>query len=134
MKTAKTPCSSPTGAIWQMRLLGRLEVTSADGEATSFSSRTALSLFAYLSLHQNTEFSNDQLQGLFWPDSDGDRQAQNLRRAIADLRKVLERGLPLGSVICTRKGRVSLNPGRVATDVDRFLDLTRPCDADGRQS
>lgn len=84
-----------------------------------------MSLLAYLALRKPKESSNDEVQGLFWPDSDGDKQAQSLRRAISDLRKVLERDLPLGSVIVTRKGHVSLNPGRVATDVERFLDLTR---------
>lgn len=114
-----------TGADWTIRLLGRLDVTYRSGTPVRIPSRTAQSLLAYLALTKGREHANEALQGLFWPESDGDKQAQNLRRAIADLRKVLERDLPLGTVIVTRKGHVSLNPDRVATDVERFLDLTR---------
>ena len=117
-----------TGADWTIRLLGRLDVTYDSGAPVRIPSRTAQSLLAYLALTKGREHANEALQGLFWPESDGDKQAQNLRRAIADLRKVLERALPLGSVIVTRKGHVSLNPDRVATDVERLLDLTRHCE------
>ncbi len=116
----------PDCAVWNVRLFGRLEVVSASKEIARFQSRTALSLFAFLLVNKANEYSHDQLYGLFWPDRDGDRQAQNLRRAIADLRKVLERGLPLGSVIVTRKSHVSLRQDRIATDVEKFLELTHP--------
>ncbi len=121
---------APIEVKWTIRLLGRLEVVSSSQETVRIPSRTALSLLAYLSLNRAREASNDELQGLFWPESDGDKQAQNLRRSIADLRKVLERDLPLGAVIVTRKGYVSLNQDRVATDVERFLDLTRHSEED----
>ena len=134
MKATEGSSPATPAAEWKIKLLGRLEVTAADGELARFSSRTALSLLAYLSLHKDREHANDSLYELFWPDSDGDKQAQNLRRAISDLRKVLERDLPLGSVVATRKGHVSLDPGRVETDVQRFLELTVPCADEERQS
>ena len=114
----------PAQADWCVRLLGRLEVATSSGEVVRFRSRTALSLLAYLLVSQDKEHSNEELEGLFWPESDGDRQAQNLRRAVADLRKVLETDTPLGSVIVTRKGRVSLNRDCFKTDVGRFHSLT----------
>lgn len=127
------PTASPPTA-WNIKLLGRLEVTSADGEAPRFSSRTALSLLAYLSLNKGREHANVSLHELFWPESDGDRQAQNLRRAIADLRRILERDQQLGSVIRTRRCHVSVNPERVRTDVERFLELSHKGAPDDRQS
>ncbi len=126
--------ATPLEASWHLNLLGRLEVISSDGGRAKFSSRTALSLLAFLALNKGREFSNVELQELFWPESDGDRQAQNLRRAVSDLRKVLEEGLPLGSVIVTRKGHVCLSSDRVATDVERFLDLIGPGIEEGRQT
>ncbi|MGI8924418.1 MAG: AAA-like domain-containing protein [Fimbriimonadales bacterium] len=114
----------PIGAVWTVRLLGRLEVVSSSSELVRFRSRTALGLLAFLALNKSKEYSGEQLQEVFWPESHGDRQAQNLRRAVADLRKVLERGSPLGSVVITRRNYVSLNPDRIVTDVERFLELT----------
>ncbi len=120
MNTTPDTAWPPPSSIWLIKLLGRLEVSSVSGEIVRFPSRTALTLLAFLSLNKPKEFSNEDLQELFWPESDGDRQAQNLRRAISDLRKILEDGLPLGTVIVTRKGHVSLNLERVATDLERF--------------
>lgn len=111
-------------------MLGHLEVVSNSSEIVRFGSRTALTLFAYLALQKHREFSNEHLQSTFWPESDGDKQAQNLRRAIADLRIVLEADQDLGAVVVTRKGHVSLNANVVSTDVERFVAA---CE-DGRQS
>jgi DNA-binding SARP family transcriptional activator len=82
-------------------------------------------LLAYLSLQKGRECSTEQLQELFWPESDADRQAQNLRRAVSDLRNVLEEGMALGSVVVTRRNYVSLNTSLIQSDVERFLELTR---------
>ncbi|MDQ2985199.1 MAG: AAA-like domain-containing protein [Armatimonadota bacterium] len=116
----------PPGTLWYIKLLGRLEVSSSSNEIVRFRSRTALALLAFLALHKTKECSNEELQELFWPDSDSDRQSQNLRRAVADIRSVLEKDLPLGSVVVTRRNYVSLNPDRIVSDVERFLDLTKP--------
>ncbi|MEO7453723.1 MAG: AAA-like domain-containing protein [Fimbriimonadales bacterium] len=112
------------GGAWHVNLLGRLEVVSSSNEVVRFRSRTAASLLAFLALNKHKERSNDVLQEMFWPDSDCDRQAQNLRRAVADLRQVLEAGRPLGSVLVTRRSFVSLNPVSISTDVERFTELT----------
>ena len=106
-------------------MLGRLEVSSATNEVARFRSRTALALLAYLALNKGKDCSSDQLQELFWPDSDSDKQGQNLRRAVADLRSVLEEGKELGSVVVTRRTIVSLNPDTICSDAERFLNLTQ---------
>jgi DNA-binding SARP family transcriptional activator len=105
-------------------MLGRLEVTSAAGEQVRFRSRTAQNLLAYLALNRGKECSSEHLQEIFWPDSDSDKQAQNLRRAVADIRHVLEDGVELGSVVVTRRNFVSLNTAAICSDVDRFVELT----------
>lgn len=114
----------PESAIWSIRLLGQFEVRSASNEVVRLSTRKSGSLFALLALQMEREFSNEELQGIFWPESDGDKQAQNLRRAIADLRSVLEQDLELGAVVVTRKGHVSLNSEAVFTDAARFLQVS----------
>lgn len=111
----------PESAIWSIRLLGQFEVRSTSNEVVRLSTRKSGSLLALLALQMDREFSNEELQAVFWPDSDGDKQAQNLRRAIADLRSMLEHDMELGAVVKTRKGHVSLNSGAFATDAARFL-------------
>jgi len=130
MNTTRHTAWPSSGAKWYFRLLGRLEVVSASNVSARFRSRTAIGLLAYLSLQRGKECSTQQLQEMFWPESDADRQAQNLRRAVSDLRCVLEEGLDLGSVVVTRRSYVSLNTALVQTDVERFLDLTRGVDHD----
>jgi DNA-binding SARP family transcriptional activator len=116
----------PSGATWCIRLLGRLEVVSLNNEVAKFRSRTALALLAYLALNRGKECSSELLQEIFWPEKDADRQSQNLRRAVADLRDVLEANAEHGSVVGTKRHTVWINRDSVYSDVDRFLHLTEP--------
>src|SRR5688500_11413785 len=124
MNTTRHTAWPSSSAQWYFRHLGRLEAVSASNVSARFRSRTAIGLLAYLSLQRGKECSTQQLQEMFWPESDADRQAQNLRRAVSDLRCVLEEGLDLGSVVVTRRSYVSLNTALIRTDVERFLELT----------
>ena len=91
------------------------------GAATaSFRSRKVGSVLAFLALNECKEVSNHTLQELLWPDSDGDRQAQSLRRAIADLRDVLESDTSRGDIVRTAQGRTSLEMDQIETDTRRF--------------
>ncbi|MBI5707579.1 MAG: AAA-like domain-containing protein [Armatimonadetes bacterium] len=108
----------------RMRMLGRLEVVSSAGQAARFRSRKALALLAFLALNPDEEFHREQLCDLFWPDSDGDRQAQSLRRAVADIREELEVRMGMGEIVQTRRNYVALVPGSVETDVAHFNALT----------
>ena len=47
-------------------------------------------MLSRLALRLGRKVPKTELADLLWPDSDGDRQAQNLRRAISDLRQALE--------------------------------------------
>jgi len=107
-----------------VRLFGALDVACAQGERQKFRSKSAASLLAYLLLHPGKEISRFELEEVIWPDSDADKQAQNLRRAVADLRDILECGQERGSIIETKRDVVSANLEAIACDTFRFVELT----------
>ncbi len=109
--------------IWQIRMLGRFEVLAAGTSPVSFRSRKVGSLLAFLALNRGREIANYTLNELFWPDSDGDKQAQSFRRAIADLRDVLETDSNRGTIVQTERGKTMLDPGSFETDAERFESL-----------
>ncbi len=113
----------PPDARWIVRVFGRIDISSQSGEKPHFRSKSVNSLFSYLVLHPGIEISRFFLEETFWPDSDCDKQAQNLRRAIADLRDALEIGIERGSLIQTKRDVVKLNSEMVASDAQRFIEL-----------
>lgn len=109
--------------MWQIRMLGRFEVVSEELAAVSFRSRKVGSLLAFLALNRGQAFSNMTLQELLWPDSDGDRQSQSLRRAVADLRDALTGDAGRRGVIRTEHGTTNLAEDLFECDTDRFERL-----------
>lgn len=109
--------------MWQIRMLGRFEVLSPDAVQASFRSRKAAALLALLALNKGREIANATLRDLLWPDSDGDRQAQCLRRAIADVRDAIEVGVERGAYMSTALSKTILSTSAFETDVERFLSL-----------
>lgn len=105
-------------------MLGRMEIASSTGELVRLRSKSATLLLAHLLLHQGKFVSRFTLEELLWPESDGDRQAQNLRRAISDLRAVLESDAIRGSVIETQRDIVRVAEQGICCDTLRFLNLT----------
>lgn len=110
--------------LWTVRLLGGFDVFDRDDQRPRFRSKSCRSLFSYLLLHPDKEISRFRLEETFWPESDADRQAQNLRRAISDLRDVLEEGVDRGTVIATRRDVVSCRHEVVDLDTAQFLGLS----------
>lgn len=123
----------PLEARWTVRMLGRMDVGNRSGERPKFRSKSVQALLAYLALNPGRDVSRFLLEETFWPDSDSDKQAQNLRRAVADLRDALEFDVPRGTIIETRRDVVSANPRLIATDATRFLLLTEEGLREGRQ-
>lgn len=111
--------------VWRIRMLGSFQATKADLPLRRLRSRTCLSLLAYLALSPGREFSRLELAAILWPDSVGDRQDQNIRRCISDLRQALESETDEGSVIVGPREFVALDSDRVETDVQRFQVLAR---------
>lgn len=112
--------------IWQIRMLGRFEVVAQEQPAPTFRSRKVGSLLALLALHRGKSIANQTLQDLLWPESDGDRQSQSLRRAVADLRDALAREGVDREIVQTGQGRTALDLESFETDVDRFEELLKP--------
>jgi len=71
----------------RIRLLGGLEVTSADGQPVRFATRKSALLFAALVLAGRRGHHRELLAEGFWPGR-GDAQSRNsLRQALADIRR-----------------------------------------------
>ncbi|WP_245468132.1 MULTISPECIES: BTAD domain-containing putative transcriptional regulator [unclassified Mesorhizobium] len=71
----------------RIRLLGGLEVTSADGQPVRFATRKSALLFAALVLAGRRGHHRERLAEGFWPGR-GDAQSRNsLRQALADIRR-----------------------------------------------
>jgi len=81
-------------------------------------------LVALLSLRLGGSTSRELLANTFWPDSDGDKQAQNLRKAFSDVRSVLEPEASDPKILLIQGENVVLDPRKVATDVSQFKLLT----------
>ena len=79
----------------------------ADGAAVVFRSRKHLALLIYLSVEQRHAISRDTLLALLWPNADGEAARNNLRVALADLRRGL--GDDAARVIHTTRHTVQCN-------------------------
>ncbi|HRK20269.1 MAG TPA: AAA-like domain-containing protein [Fimbriimonadaceae bacterium] len=108
---------------WQIRMLGRFEVLGTSGRPVAFRSRKVGALLAFLALHRGRALSSHTLQDLLWPDVDGDRQSQSLRRAIADLRDAFEEDSGRRDLVRTDHGLTSLDDELFESDVVRFETL-----------
>src|SRR6266545_4271402 len=95
---------------------------SREGQALAFRSRKQLALLAYLAVEQRHSHSRDTLLGLLWPEAAEEAARNNLRVALADLRRLLgETAIPF-----LRAGRqsVQFDPGSEHTlDVASFRAL-----------
>ncbi|HMS54901.1 MAG TPA: AAA-like domain-containing protein [Fimbriimonadaceae bacterium] len=110
-------------------LLGGLVVTARENQV-KFRSRKVGLLLALLGLHKGKAVSSFTIQQLLWPDSDGDRQNQNVRRAIADLRDAFEEAGESRDLIQTGPGTVTLIESDVESDVEQLTLLLNE-DGDG---
>ncbi len=110
--------------LYQVRLLGGLEIQCGGKVITRFRSRQTAGLFAFLSFHRNKRHLRETLVEQFWPDTpDLEHGRASLSVAISSLRSQLEPpGSPHGSVILADARNLGLNPETVHTDVDAFED------------
>ncbi|MCW5942072.1 MAG: AAA-like domain-containing protein [Fimbriimonadaceae bacterium] len=112
-------------AAVSVQMLGGLRVSTREPAVPpKFRSRTAERLLSRLALRLGKSVAKSELMELLWPESDGDRQAQNLRRALADVRQALEEepGIPL--IVHADHDHIWLDPERVQTDVAIFKQTT----------
>ncbi len=105
---------------WELNLLGRFELRSTASLTPKFRSRSAAILLAYLAIHEGREVARLTLQDAIWAGSDGDKQAQNLRKALSDLRDVLESEVDRGTRVKTLPEAILLSEGFVRIDASEF--------------
>ncbi|MBS1723100.1 MAG: AAA-like domain-containing protein [Armatimonadetes bacterium] len=111
---------SPSRAAWTVHMLGQSPALEAAGRSPGTGAKRALLLLAYLLLNEGRPLSRFHLQDLMWPDKDGDRQAQNLRKAVSDLRAVFEElGLP-ERFVETARNSVAIDASSGWCDVSVF--------------
>jgi predicted ATPase/DNA-binding SARP family transcriptional activator len=104
----------------RLSLFGAPHVARADGTAITFRSRKHLALLVYLALEQRHSSSRDTLLALLWPEADEEAARNNLRVALADLRRALGEG----SFLQTTRHTVQFDPASDHTlDVLAFQEL-----------
>jgi DNA-binding SARP family transcriptional activator len=114
-------------AALTLALLGPPQVARADGGAVAFRSRKHLALLAYLAVEQHSH-SRDTLLGLLWPEAPEDAARNNLRVALADLRRLL--GEPDTPFLLASRHSVQFAPASDhALDVAAFSALLAECRA-----
>lgn len=108
--------------IWKMQLLGKASVLNEHDHPVRFRSRSALALLVYLGLHDHP-VPRVAVESLLWPDSDGDRRSQNFRRALADLRDVLEPEDSRGTVLDATRDSIGILSDKIRIDSVDFRNL-----------
>jgi predicted ATPase/DNA-binding SARP family transcriptional activator len=102
-----------------IRLLGSFQVT-LDGEpVTAFESDKVRALLAYLTVETGQPHRREKLAGLFWPDLPEPSARNNLRVALANLRKVLGDAAATPPFLRVTRQTIQLNP-----EADCWLDVT----------
>src|SRR5262249_39400841 len=97
-----------------------------EGHALVFRSRKHLALLVYLAVEQRHSHSRDTLLGLLWPEAAEEAARNNLRVALADLRRMLgETPIPF---VRARRHSVQFDPDSDHTlDVASFRALLAAC-------
>ena len=80
----------------RVQCLGCFRVWRAGKEITRWPRRSARDVFLLLLLRRPQPLAADALAEVLWPGSAPDKASQNLRRAVSDLRRILEPELPAG--------------------------------------
>lgn len=104
---------------WRLQVLGTAKVTDEHGSTVRFRGRSALRLLILLAL-QGRRLSRPTVEAMLWPESDPERQAQSYRRAIADLREVLEPEGCRGTLLEVDRDSIALISDRLHVDAVAF--------------
>lgn len=117
---AISPNAGATSSTWRVDLLGNFNVVSESNVRPTFRSRSVRLLLALLCLSPNQRASRFALQEALWPESEGDRQAQNLRKAVSDLRDALAQESDRSNLIQTQRDLIALDSSRFIIDAEEF--------------
>lgn len=107
--------------FWEISLLGGLSACRGELRLTSFTTRRAGQLLAYLAYHQGRPQPREVLAEWLWPDEQLPAARRNLTVELSRLRQQLEpAGVPAESVLRADHFSIELQPGTAATDVGAF--------------
>lgn len=81
--------------VWSIALIGGIRVTRPSGEDVTLPTRKVAGVLAVLAVANGQAISRSMLQEILWPDTPSAQQTQNLRSALAALRRVLGEDLPV---------------------------------------
>lgn len=106
---------------WRIELLGGLRAQRGPYIITRFATSRVAALLARLCLLPSQSHPREELIDLLWPDADLDAGRNNLRVALASLRRQLEPpDVPPYSVLIADRSCVRLNPAACRSDVTDF--------------
>lgn len=108
---------------WHISLFGGLTVTREGSGESRIRSKKAGGVLGYLAYFRGQAFSREVLADQYWPECDPETARQNLRAALAILRRQLEGEGEDGALLCADREGVWLNSEAVSTDVGRFFEL-----------
>jgi DNA-binding SARP family transcriptional activator len=105
-------------------LLGPLQVTLDGQPITGFESDKVRALLAYLAAESERPHRREALAGLLWPDCSEQSARASLRRALANLRQVIDEACADPPCLSIDRQTICFNPqSDVWVDVTAFLEL-----------
>jgi DNA-binding SARP family transcriptional activator len=110
----------------QIRLLGPPQVFLGGKAITAMRSDKVRALLGYLSIEFNQPHRREKLAGLLWPDYPEASARASLRRALADMRKVIGDEAAIPHYLHITRQIIQFNPeSDVWVDAVNFSQLTR---------
>lgn len=119
---------APNLKMWHVSLFGGLNVLRQGSSDMRVRSKKAGGILGYLSYFKGQAFSREVLADQYWPDCDPDTARQNLRAALAILRRQLEPPGFDGTMLMADREAVWINADAVSTDVSLFFELIEEAD------
>src|SRR5262245_69898 len=106
------------GAVVSVRLLGGLQVRTAEGRDVTPSGKKVRALLARLALPPGTVLPRERLTTLLWGDRDEEQARGSLRQSLAELRRQIG-----AAALHTTRESIALDAGAVAVDAVEFARL-----------
>ena len=105
-----------------LAFLGGYEVRLNGQPLGGISYATMRALLAYLAVERERDHPRDELAAMLWPENDAATARGNLRRTLADLRRVIEQPMGAGrELFVAQRESIRLVPG-FALDVREFAN------------
>lgn len=118
------PPSAPP--LWEIRLLGGIEITRAGSAPRRLRAGRATALMVLLARQPGVSVSRPWAIELLWPGVEPALGRNRLRQELFALRRLLEpEDVPAGSVLVATADSLHLDPVRVRTDLQRFETAVR---------